>query len=80
MATFSVIKQLFVKNWDVMYKCLECQFSNFMPKTAIHTEQNSTDPNTFLNSMMSCTSQYILINHGKTKLIKLQKNDKISPN
>ena len=61
MATFSAIKQLFVKNCDVMYKCLECKFSNFLPKTAIHTERNceninSTDPNTFSNSMMSCKS------------------------
>ena len=56
MANFSVIKQLFVKNCDVMYKCLECKFSNFMPKTDIHTEQNSTEPNAFFNNMMSFTS------------------------
>ena len=61
MATFSAIKQLFVKNCDVMYKCLECKFSNFLPKTTINTEKiceniNSTDSNTFCNSMMSCTS------------------------
>ena len=44
-----------------MYKCLECKFSNFLPKTTINTEKiceniNSTDSNTFCNSMMSCTS------------------------
>ena len=68
-----------------MYKCLECKFSNFLPKTTINTEKiceniNSTDSNTFCNSMMSCTSQYILVNHGKKKLIKPQQKDKISPN
>ena len=63
---------------------LSVSLANFLPKTAILTEKickhiNSTDSNTFSNSMMSCTSQCIVVNHGKKKLIKPQKNDKISP-
>ena len=65
---------------------LSVSLATFLPKTAIHTETNckninATGPNTFSNSMMSCTSQYILVNYGKKKLIIPQKQkDKISPN
>ena len=59
MATFSVIKQLFMK--IVIYtNVLSVSLATFY-QTVIHTEKiyeniNSADPNTFSNSMMSCTS------------------------
>ena len=67
MATFSVIKQLLVKNCDVTHNVQRLSYSNFLPKTAIYSEKyyeniNSAEPNTSSNIIRS-----YLVYYGKKK-------------
>ena len=82
MATFSVINNFSLKIVTLRTNAQRLSYSNFLLKTAIHTEKfykniNSTDPNTSSNSMRSYLVYLVKRN---TKLIKPQKNDtNISP-
>ena len=68
--TFPVIKQLLVKNCDIMYNAQRLSYSSFLPETCICSEKvyeniNSTDPNTSSNIMRS-----YLVYHGVNYLIE----------
>ena len=67
MATFSAIKQLLVKNCDVMCNVQRLSYSNFLQKTAIYAEKFYENINSADSSTSSNIMRRYLVYHGKKK-------------